>query len=290
MPDRPDTRLDTAPESEAALAAKDARLRTIVRELCSAAVALSGGVDSSLLAAVCHDELGARALAVIARTPSLPARELDIATDVAEHIGIAWRVVDTSEVDDPRYAANRPDRCFVCKDELFGHVTRVADAEGLAHVVHGENLDDDGDHRPGRAAAERHGVRAPLHEAGFTKAEIRSLARALELPVWDKPAFACLASRFPHGEKITPGKLAQVERAEDALWRMGFRQFRVRHHGDVARIELDPDDLARAVELADGIVADVSAAGFAHVTLDLAGYRRGSVSPRGPEPLPLAAD
>lgn len=264
-----------------------ARLRAAVAELGGVVVGLSGGVDSSLLCRVAHDTLGRRAVAVIARSPSLPARELDAALAVARRIGIRHRVVDTAELDDPRYAANRPNRCFFCKEELFSHLQRVAGEEGLAWIAYGENRDDDGDHRPGRAAATRHGVRAPLREAGLTKADVRAIARALDLPVWDKPAFACLASRFPHGSEITADKLAQVERAEDGLWRLGFRQVRVRHHGDLARIEVDRGDLPRAVALAEEIVASVGDAGFTHVTLDLAGYRRGSLNPRATRALPL---
>ncbi|HEX2027108.1 MAG TPA: ATP-dependent sacrificial sulfur transferase LarE [Nitriliruptorales bacterium] len=270
--------------------ARYARLRALMAELGGVVVGLSGGVDSSLLARVAHDTLDRRAVAVIARSPSLPQRELDAALAVARRIGLRHRVVDTAELDDPRYAANRPNRCYFCKLELFTHLRRVASEEGLAWIAYGENRDDDGDHRPGRAAAARHGVRAPLREAGLTKADVRAIARMLDLPVWDKPAFACLASRFPYGSEITADKLAQVERAEDNLWHLGFRQVRVRHHGDLARIEVDRADLPRAVVLAEEIVALVGDAGFAHVTLDLAGYRRGSLNPRATRELPLLGD
>ena len=268
--------------------AKEAELRSIVRGLGSVVLGLSGGVDSSLLADVCRDELGDRAVAVIARSPSLPRRELDTAREVADTIGIEHVIVDTAEVADPRYAANPRNRCYFCKDELFTHLEHVAAERGFETIAYGENLDDDGDHRPGRRAAIDHDVRAPLREAGLTKADVRRIARRLDLPVWDKPAFACLASRFPYGTEITPERLAQVDAAEQALFELGFEQFRVRYHGDVARIEVDPDHLDDVVARAGEVVDRVRAAGFAHVTLDLAGYRRGSLNRSGPaRTLPL---
>jgi pyridinium-3,5-biscarboxylic acid mononucleotide sulfurtransferase len=269
--------------------AKEVELRTLVRGLGSVVLGLSGGVDSSLLARVCRDELDGHAVAVIARSPSLPRRELDTAREVAAAIGIEHVVVDTAEVDDPRYAANPRNRCFFCKDELFSHLARVATQRGLDTIAYGENVDDDGDHRPGRAAAIAHDVRAPLREAGLTKADVRALARRLDLPVWDKPAFACLASRFPYGTEITAERLAQVDAAEQALFELGFDHFRVRYHGDVARIEVSPDRLADVVDRAPEVVEHLRAAGFQHVTLDLDGYRRGSLNSSGPaRSLPLA--
>jgi pyridinium-3,5-biscarboxylic acid mononucleotide sulfurtransferase len=188
-------------------------------------------------------------------------------------------VIATGEVSDPRYAANPSNRCYFCKSELFTQLRAIADARGLAWVAYGENLDDLGDHRPGAQAASERGVRAPLKEAGLAKADVRALAHAYGLPVWDKPAFACLGSRFPYGTAITPEKLAQVEAAEEVLWELGLRQFRVRHHGDLARIEVAPDDMPLLVAHAAAVVAQVRAtAGFHHVTLDLAGYRRGSMN------------
>jgi len=261
-------------------------LERIVAELGSVVVGLSGGVDSSLLGAVCHRVLGERAVAVVARSPSLPARELDDAAAIAGGIGLELEVVDTAEVADPRYAANPRNRCMFCKDHQFEAMQAVADRRGLAHLVHGEVLDDLEGHRPGRASAERFGVRAPLREAGLDKARVRALAHQLDLPVWDKPAFACMASRIPTGQEITPAKLAQVERAEQHLFELGFRAFRVRHHGEVARIELDPADHDAAVEQAVSITATLREIGFAEVTLDPGGLG----APRPGQALPLLAE
>jgi pyridinium-3,5-biscarboxylic acid mononucleotide sulfurtransferase len=246
-------------------------VRAAVRGLGSVALGLSGGVDSSLLAAIAHDTLGARAVAVIARSPSLPRRELDEALGVAASIGIDVEVVDTAEVADPRYAANPRNRCLICKEYQFEAMRAVADRRGLRHLAHGETVDDLDDHRPGRGAAERYGVRAPLREAGMDKAAVRALAHRLGLSVWDKPAFACMASRIPHGDPVTAEKLEQVERSEQHLFDLGFRAFRVRHHGRLARLELEPEDHHRAIDHASDIVAALRAVGFEQVTLDLAG-------------------
>lgn len=264
-------------------------LREIVAGLDSVVMGLSGGVDSSLLAGVCRDVLGRdRSLAVIARSPSLPSGELDVALDVARAIGIEAEVVDTDEVTDSRYAANPRNRCYFCRDELFDRLGKVAAERGFATVAYGENADDAGDHRPGRAAAIQHGVRAPLREAGLDKATIRALAQHLHLPVWNKPAMACLASRIPYGDPVTEEKLRQVDHAERVLTDLGFRQVRVRHHGDVARIEVAHDDVAKVVERTVEVTEGVRAAGFAHVTVDLDGYRQGSLnSSAGRRSLPL---
>lgn len=264
--------------SDELLESKLARLKAILAEMGGVVIGMSGGVDSVLLAKVAHEVLGERALAVTADSPSLPRRELREAVEQARLAGIRHLVIQTGEVEDPRYAANPTNRCYFCKTELFTRLSALAAEWGLRWVAYGENVDDLGDHRPGAQAAAERQVRAPLREAGLTKADIRALAQRYGLPVWDKPAFACLGSRFPYGTTITPAKLAQVEAAEDVLWELGLRQFRVRHHDDLARIEVDPADMPLLIEHAAEVVAKVRAAGFRHVTLDLAGYRRGSMN------------
>ncbi len=258
---------------------KHARLTEILRAMGDVIIGMSGGVDSVLLSKVAHDVLGEKALAVTADSPSLPRRELAEAQSLAQLAGIRHLVIKTQEVFDPRYAANPNNRCYFCKSELFTNLDSLAAQMGFHWIAYGENQDDLGDHRPGAVAAGEHNVRAPLKEAGMTKADIRALAQQLGLPVWDKPAFACLGSRFPYGTQITPEKLAQVEAAEDILWQLGFRQYRVRYHGEVARIEVDKVSMAKLVELGDAIAARFkSEAGFAYVAMDLAGYRRGSMN------------
>jgi uncharacterized protein len=255
------------------------RLRAVLTGMGGVVIGMSGGVDSVVLARAARDVLGDRALAVTADSPSLPRRELREAEELARLAGVRHLVVATGEVADPRYAANPTNRCYFCKTELFTHLAAIAEREGLGWVAYGENVDDLGDHRPGAQAAQERGVRAPLKEAGLSKSDIRELARRYGLPVWDKPAFACLGSRFPYGTAITPAKLAQVEAAEDVLWELGLRQFRVRHHGDLARIEVAPEDMPLLVAHAGEVAGRIrAAAGFHHVTLDLAGYRRGSMN------------
>lgn len=254
------------------------QLRAALRLLESALVAYSGGVDSALVMAVAHQELGERALACIGVSPSYPTREMRDAIKLAEMLGVPFRLIDTEEHLDPNYAANLADRCYYCKTELHDQLQAVARAEGWAAILDGNNASDLGDFRPGMAAAREHGVRSPLLEAGITKAEVRELAQALGLSVWDKPAMACLSSRVPHGTPITPELLRQIESAEDTLVGLGFSQFRVRHHGDIARIELPADDLPAALAQRAAIVASVEAAGYRFVTLDLAGFRSGSLN------------
>jgi len=264
---------------------KHQRLRAILAEMGNVIIGMSGGVDSVLLSKVACDVLGDKALAVTADSPSLPRRELREAESLAQMAGIRHQVIKTNEVFDPRYAANPNNRCYFCKTELFTQLDDIAAKLGFTWIAYGENEDDSGDHRPGAKAAGEHNVRAPLKEAHLTKADIRALAQYFGLPVWDKPAFACLGSRFPYGTAITPEKLAQVEAAEDILWDAGFRQYRVRHHGEVARIEVERGDMARLLELADDVTAQFKQrAGFAYVALDLLGYRRGSMN----EPKPAA--
>jgi pyridinium-3,5-biscarboxylic acid mononucleotide sulfurtransferase len=248
-------------------------LRKIIRHCGSALVAYSGGVDSALVLFVAHQELGDRALGCIGLSPSYPRREMQDAISLAESLGAPCRIVNTREYADANYAANPANRCYYCKSELCNHLRAIASQEGWNTILDGNHLDDIGDHINGMAAARERGVRSPLIEAGITKSGVRALARELGLSVWDKPAMACLSSRVPTGTAITPALLEQIESAEDVLAGLGFRQFRVRHHGDVARIELPVADLARAVEYNAQILAGVRRAGYRFVTLDLAGFR-----------------
>lgn len=254
------------------------RLQTLLCDLESVAVAYSGGVDSTLVLRVAHDALGDRAIALTAISPSLPEHERLEAEAIAQEIGVRHVPLETRETEDPRYIANAPDRCFFCKDEVYGRLVDFARREGYRHLVDGTNADDAGDHRPGRAAARKHGVRSPLEEVGLAKSEVREAARRLGLSNWDKPAAACLASRVPYGSPITEHMLSQVERAESALKRMGFGQLRVRHHDRIARIEVDPAEFESVLARREEIVERLTDIGFAYVSLDLAGFRSGSMN------------
>lgn len=252
---------------------KLAALRQIIRDCGSALVAYSGGVDSALVLAVAQQELGERALGCIGDSPSYPRRELRDAIALVEQLGAPYRIIDTLEYADKNYAANPANRCYFCKSELYNRLRSIVREEGWSAILDGNHVDDLADHINGMTAARERGVRSPLLEASIRKSEVRELAREIGLPVWDKPAMACLSSRVPHGTPITPKLLKQIEAAEDVLAGLGFRQFRVRHHGELARIELPEEDFFRALKLRDAINLGVCSAGYRHVTLDLAGFR-----------------
>jgi len=245
----------------------------------SALVAFSGGVDSSLALAVAARALPKhRVLAVTSNNETYLPSELDLAREFAESLGVEHLVVNTRELDDPNYASNPTNRCYFCKSTLYTDLAKLAVDRGYACVVDGANKDDEGDYRPGRKAAKELGVVSVLSEAKMSKANVRELAKYLGLPTWDKPALACLSSRFPYGQEITPEKLSQVARAEEFLRREDFKQVRVRHHGEIARLEIGPDELERAFAMREKISAELLDAGFLYVTLDLAGYRAGSLN------------
>lgn len=264
------------------LLAKRARLEEILRGLGRVLIAYSGGVDSAVLLAESHRVLGDRACGVIAQSPSLPAAELQAALALARESGFPARVIQTEEMNREAYRANRPDRCYHCKTELFEKLESLAREESWDAIAYGAVTDDLGDVRPGMSAAERHRVLAPLLEAGLSKVEVRMLARRLGLRVWDKPQSACLSSRIPHGSEVTPEKLRQVELGEAALReRLGLRVVRLRHEGMKARIEVDPTDVARIQEpeQKDAILAIVQQLGFAELEIDPRGYRRADPLP-----------
>jgi pyridinium-3,5-biscarboxylic acid mononucleotide sulfurtransferase len=254
------------------------RLRDILQDMGSVAVAYAGGTDSTFVLKVAYDVLGDRAIALTADSPSLSREELRSAEQIAAGIGAKHVLIPVDEMEDPRYLANNPDRCYFCKSHTYEDLIPYAQAHGFQHVVDGNNADDVNDHRPGRQAAQERGVRSPLQEAGMHKSEIRQYARELGLPNWNKPAAACLSSRIPYGTAVTVGALSQIENAENYLRSLGFGQLRVRHHGDVARIELEGEDLPRALDLRDDIARQLRSLGFLYVTLDLSGFRTGSMN------------
>jgi pyridinium-3,5-biscarboxylic acid mononucleotide sulfurtransferase len=263
------------------LQGKYEELKRILRSMESVAVAYSGGVDSTFLLRVAVDELGRdKVLGIVAVSESYPARELEEAKQLAEEMAARIQLIHTDELSNPDYAKNPADRCAHCKTELFGKMFPVAKAEGLKLLVYGVNVDDLGDFRPGIAAAKRMGARGPLQEAGLNKAEIRQLSKQLGLRTWDKPAYACLSSRIPYGQRITREALLQVDAAENFIRDLGFRQVRVRHHDKIARIELPVDQIPQlfAGGFADEIAAKLKELGYLYVTLDLQGYRMGSMN------------
>ena len=270
----------TAVIDSAAAREKEERLFSLLRGMSRVLVAFSGGTDSAYLAWAANRALGSGALAVTADSASLPESHKRDAEAFVRRFGIAHEYIETHEFDNPDYTRNNPDRCFHCKDELFTRLEQVGRERGYAHIVYGVNVDDLGDYRPGQNAARLHQVAAPLADAGLTKAEIRELSRLAGLPTWDRPASACLSSRIPYGTPVTIQNVKTVEAGEEEIKALGFRQFRVRFHGEVVRIEIAPDELPKALtlEMAHRFTAIFKALGFRYVALDLEGYRQGSLN------------
>lgn len=261
------------------------RLKEILSDMGKVLIAFSGGVDSTFLLKVAQDVLGGNVLAVIASSETYPGREREEAVRLAQMLNVRYMVIDTEELDNPDFSSNPPERCYFCKKELFSKLKDIADAEDIPYVLDGSNYEDTTDFRPGIKAAEELKVRSPLKEARLLKKEIRQLSKKLGLPTWNKPSFACLSSRFPYFSEIEPDSLKQIDQAEEFLRGLGFKQIRVRHHGQTARIEIEQDEFPKIIKsgIREEVVENFKRLGYTYITLDLAGYRTGSMN----EPLNL---
>jgi uncharacterized protein len=257
---------------------KKRELYDILSTMDEAIVAFSAGIDSTFVLACAHEVLGDKVLAVTAASETFPERELQEAIELAKQLGVRHEIIEIKEMENPNFVANNPDRCYHCKAGLYSRLTDLAKERGIRFVLDGANMDDLGDYRPGRQAAKDYSIRSVLQEAEFFKEELREVAREMGLPNWNKPSFACLSSRIPYGNLITLDKVGQLDRGEDKLRSLGFKQIRIRHHDNIARVEVLREELARAVEYADEITEILKAEGFTYVTLDLQGYRSGSMN------------